>query len=591
MADKNTPNLPSGGRHILCVILLSVVGFAIYHPALSSTFHFDDRINIMNNPAIKDLSTFLHPGGNRYIAYLSFAIDYLLHGLDPFGYHLTNIIIHILNATCVYILVNLTFMTPALREWLQRTTPSPTAIALTSALLFLSHPVQTQAVTYISQRFTSLATLFYLLSLISYIKARSANAVIKPLYILSILSAILAMKTKEISLTLPFTVLLYEYTFIARGFKRGLIHSIPFFLLLPMIPLELLTGDGDGDVWERMRTQQIRDLQTLPWNVYLVTQIRVIVTYLRLLIFPAWQNLDYDYPIFTSVLDMEVLLSLILISSLLVLGIYIFRRARRKGDGYGILVFWGIAWFFITLSVESLVPIQDVINEHRLYLPSVGMVVAFCGVLNHGLQRAGLTTFWQGLVVALLVFILGVTAWKRNLVWKDELTLWSDVVAKSPHKARGYNNLGLAYADRGRMDDAIEAFRRAIELEPDHARAHNNLGLAYYRKGRRDRALSEYTLALRLDPELPEAHFNLANLYLATGRIDEAIEEYRTALRLKPAYPKAHNNLGNAYARAGRLDDAIEEYKKALSLDKDLAEARYNLELLRTRKGLTDTGD
>jgi hypothetical protein len=379
-------------KPILHILLIIVFAFLAYAQTLSVPFHFDDGPNIEENTYIRDLGNFGWPLGSdrvsenpalktRYIGYLTFALNYAVHGLDVRGYHVINIIIHILNGLLVYWFVLLIFQTPHFsgtpKGKDQGKRGEVFIMALFAALLFSVHPVQTQAVTYIVQRFASLATLFYLLSVVLYANARivlttqgRAKRKTKAFiwYILCLLSAVFAMKTKEMAFTLPFVIITYEIVFFTGAWRKRIAYLIPVFLTALIVPIGLVgvgkpIGEIIGDVSEVTRLQTALSR----WD-YLFTEMRVVVTYIRLLFVPVHQNLDYDYPVYHSFFDTAVLLSCIVLVSIVCLVLYIFYRYRDIEQRTRILVL-GLMWFFITLSVESsIIPIKDVIFEHRVYL-------------------------------------------------------------------------------------------------------------------------------------------------------------------------------------------------------------------------------
>jgi hypothetical protein len=458
------------------LLIISATALLIYSNTLDGPFLLDDHAYILKNPEVQDLGNFLDISGTRYITFLSFALNYVAGGYDTFGYHLTNLIIHAINGLLLWWLVLLTFKTPAM-ERSGIGTQEKYFIALGSALLFVSHPIQIQAVTYITQRFASLATLFYLLSVVLFVKWRSSSGSPNPraraaIYILSVLTAVLAMKTKEISFTLPFIIILYEHTFFKRTDKpepsprrRKLIsHLTPFILTLLILPLtlflpELSLGGNGYTIEKHLRIDLIRDLTTIPTYDYLITQFRVIMTYLRLLIFPANQHMNYDYPVFHSIFASEVFLSFLFLSTLLGSAVYLFIRSGKTKNGYGLLVSVGVLWFFITLSVESSIfSINGVITEHRLYLPSVGMMLAFTASLSFIFDSAGkrFNREWlknRGVwtVVFVIVVVFSVAGHMRNKVWGDEFTFWRDEANKSPNRSNVHINLGNVYNRTGWM--------------------------------------------------------------------------------------------------------------------------------------------
>ncbi|KAF0146227.1 MAG: hypothetical protein FD156_254 [Nitrospirae bacterium] len=641
-------------KRIFHILLIIVVGFLVYSNTFNVPFHFDDRNNIVENYKLRDLSNSWPPSGSRWVGFLTFALNYYFGGLNTIGYHIANLVIHIFNAILIYWLVVLTLRVVKYQRVIvseyQSSEVSDTMIlghsdtslvALFSALLFVAHPIQTQAVTYIVQRFTSLAAMFYLLSLVMYIKFRNQSerpsaetrigqsaissqqklpAARYTLYAVSLISAVLAMKTKEIAFTLPIIVALYEFMFFGNnqfvipvktgiqdknemdscfrrnnrmegGYKR-LLYLIPFLLTLLVIPLSLIgidkpIGDAIGEI--REAAQETEAISR--WG-YLLTQFRVIVTYIRLLFLPINQNLDYDYPIYHSFSNPQVFLSFLFLLSICGLGVYLFYRSRHnltatsftnppsppfdKGGMGGFpdfrLISFGIFWFFITLSVESsIIPIRDVIFEHRLYLPIIGIIIVFVSatfyILQAMIQNPRRSLIACCSLLATAVIVLSIAAYQRNIVWQDEMSLWEDVVRKSPQKARGHNNLGIAYKDKGLTDKAIEHYQIALRINPDYVEAYNNLGAAYYNKGLTDMAIEHYQIALRINPNYAEAYNNLGAAYYNKSLTDKGIEHYQIALKLYPDYADAHYNLGVTYEIRGLLDKAIKEYQIALRLN------------------------
>ena len=387
------------------LVLTALLGLIAYSNTFNAPFLWDEQVYISENPIIRDLSYFTDLSKaegfeqysavkNRYIGYLTFALNYKFGGLDVRGYHVVNIAIHILNAMLVYFLATLTFKTPFLKDSsIKEKSP---LIALFSALLFVSHPIQTEAVTYIFQRLASLMAFFYLLSLVLYIKwrlssschsglsgislkkdSRQAGATAKRcgFYLLSLLSAVLAMKTKENAFTLPVMIALYEFFFFNGFVKKRTLYLVPFLLTMLIIPLALIGTDKPiGEIIGGLASLPGGGGEVSRWD-YLFTQFRVIATYIRLLFLPIDQNIDYDYPMYHSFFDVPVMLSFLFQVSLFSLAVYLLYRSKNKPELR--LISFGILWFFITLSVESsIIPIPMVINEYRVYLPSVGALSA-----------------------------------------------------------------------------------------------------------------------------------------------------------------------------------------------------------------------
>ena len=583
------------------ILLISVIGLIVYSNTFHSAFYYDDVPLIAENNTIKALNNFWPPSGSRYIGMLTFALNYKFHGLAVTGYHIVNLTVHLLNAVLVYFLVLLTLKTPALSQSAAGASRYSSLIPMFSALLFVSHPVQTQAVTYIVQRFTSLATFFYLLSLVCYIKSRlsSSNASRFTFYAFALISAVLAMKTKEISFTLPFVIVLYEIFFFRSpapdpDMKR-LFYLLPFLLTLLIIPLGL-TGQG-GHIGEIIGEagEAARETEAISRSSYLFTQFRVIVTYIRLLFLPVNQVLYYDYPVSHSLFKPEVFLSFLFLICIFCLGVYLYRRSRSTSILLRLASF-GIFWFFITLSVESsIIPIRDVIYEHRIYLPGIGIVIAFISAVFHCVLRVTASRkvspaghYGPFFLLSIIIVILSFSTYKRNAVWKDGISLWEDVIKKSPANERGYHNLGVAYLDKGLSDKALEYFRTALRINPDFAEAHYNLGNVYLEKGLFDEAVEHYLSSIKINPEYFKAHYNLGNAHLKKGLFDKAIENFQMALRLKPDFAETYANLGNAYKNKGMIDTAIENYQAALKINPGLSVAHNNLGNIYKNKGEAD---
>jgi len=407
-------------------------------------------------------------------------------------------------------------------------------------------------------------------------------------YAASLTSAVLAMKTKEISFTLPVVITLYELMFFKAETKKKMLYLFPLMLTMLIIPLSLIDiskplGDVIGDVSHAARMQA----QITRWE-YLFTEFRVIVTYVRLLFMPVNQNLDYDYPIFLSFLSQSVFLSLLFLLSILILGIYLFYRYRKTAS-HVILVSFGIFWFFIALSVESsVVPIADVIFEHRLYLPSVGFFIALITSIfwARNTIRTTMSVAGKAVVPILtgIVFILSGSTYIRNGVWTDRIGFWEDVVRKSPEKARPHTVLAIAYSEKGRFSEAIREDQTAIRLDPDYAYAHINLGAIYGSLGRFEEAIGEFQAALKLNPDHVEARNNLGVAYYRQGRFNEAEGELLAAIKLSPKRADTHMNLGALYAAQGRFEEAIKETATAVRLNPGYVEARRNLEALHDKR-------
>ena len=567
---------------LTCIVLI----FILYFNTLSASFHLDDRTSIVENEAIQDIKNvkaIWDFSPTRFVTYSTFAVNYNFGQLTVTGYHIVNIVIHFFSVLLVWWFTLLTLSTPLIKD--TSIASHKQLIAFFSALLFAVHPVQTQAVTYIVQRLASLSTLLYLLSLCLYINGRLAQDkgsnrnMAWGFYTGSAVTAAIGMFTKETVFTLPLTIALYEFLFfkLKRNIKWK--YFIGIILLLIIIP-------GTIYLTKSIDFNQLRAVQEGPEGAilispgqYLFTQFRVLTTYLRLLFFPINQNLDYYYPVSQSFLEPSTLSSFCFLVLIIAGSIMLYPRHR--------LLTFSILWFFITLIPESsIIPIRDVIFEHRLYLPMVGfsvfVVTLICYLFCDKYPRA--------VFVILIAMVIGLSTltYARNRVWDNELTLWNDTVKKSPDKERPYINRGFAYAQKGEFDQATADFDQALKINQNSAMAYYNRGLALYYKGNYDKSIADYTLAIRIYPNYWQAYYNRGLSYFTIGAFDSAIADYTQVITLKPRNYDAHYNRGVAYGKKGEYDKALDDFDQAEPLKSKNVELYYNRGLIYYLKGEFD---
>lgn len=600
---------------IALTMLFTVIGLVLYSQViLKGPFLFDDVEYVVDNPIITDIPSIIGMSDPRQFGYLTFALNYAVGGEDPRGYHLINVLVHVVNGLLVYALVGAVL---AALHGSRELPPAFRPAAFLVALVFLVHPVQTQAVSYITQRFTSLATMFYLLAVWCYLAARGRLEAGGPsrrayvLYAVSLASAVLAMRTKEIAFTIPFALLLLEALALgpSRYGRRRYLYLIPFGAVSVVIPLALLVPDWgvlghSTGIAEVTRSEKLNDLTSRPALPYLFTQLRVIIIYLRTLLLPAGLRVVYDLPVSYSFFEARVLASFLALVLFAGGGIALWvRGSASREDADASLArraaALGIFWFFLTLSVESsIVPIKDLIFEHRVYLPSAGFLLAAVILLLHGAGRLvppASRLGAAGAIVLLIALPLAVGTFVRNDVWTDEVKLWDDVVAKSPDKPIGYNNRGMAFAKRGDyelalkdLDETISRFPKSstemakwenADMNPGNmSKTYLGRGDVHIVLGNTDLAREDYRTARRLTsmPVDVDDRLVLADRYAKRGAHKHAIEEYNRILEWEPEHIEAMNDRANAYSYLGRYQEAINDLTKVIALDPNYVLAYHN---------------
>ena len=553
--------------------LIVIAGLAAYHNCFAGPFILDDAFSIAKNPRIRHLWPIwdaLTPSasslvGGRPVVSLSLALNYALGGLTVWGYHAFNLAIHILAGLTLYGVVRRTLLLPRLREQLGS---SAMRLALAVAVLWTVHPLQTEAVTYISERCELLMGLFYLLTLYGFIRgadSRRAGAWVA----LSVVACFLGMASKEVMVTAPAMVLLYDRTFISRSFREAWTRHWRLYLWLAGSWLWL------GYLMMGLHYRGVGFGLRVPWWAYALTESRAVVYYLCLALWP--HPLVFDYGDNIAIWHVTQAAPYALILAALGAGVLLELR-RRPAIG-----FVG-AWLFIILApTSSVVPISgQPMAEHRMYLPLAAVATLVVMGVNALMGRRS-TAVFLGLAVG-----LGLLTSQRNEDYRTELSIWADTLAKRPDNSRAHCNLGIALQHAGKTTEAIAEYEQAERIEPNLAEVHYNLGDALAQAGKLDTAVPQLEQALRIQPDYAEAHFDLGLAFLQQGKLDEGIRHLEEAARIRPDYPEAHNDLGWALLQAGRTQEAVEQCEQALRSQPDYAEAHNNLGLALERVGRAD---
>ena len=541
----------------LATVVIAIGAFVAYLETFSAPFIFDDLPGIVSNPTIRQLwpiGDVLFPRQasgtgvvGRPIVNLSLAINHALGGLDPWGYHLVNFLVHVAAGVLLFAILRHTLTGKRSDERLRA---AAVPIALAGAVLWVVHPIQTESVTCVIQRTESMVGAFYLLTLFAFVRATDSPAHSHRRWaVIAVAACLLGMATKEVMVTAPVVVLLYDRTFVAGSFRaawqrHGRLHLALFATWLPLLWL-VVQGGGRGGTAGFSLGLGVGD--------YLLTQCRAIVLYLKLALWPDPLVLDYGMPVvrrFGDVWPQAALLGVLALATLIAL----FR--------WPVMGFVG-AWFFLTLAPSSsVVPLAtQTIAEHRMYLP----LAASSALLAIGTSAMGGRRGVWGLVGLALAW--GALTLRRNADYESALTIWADTIAKVPENARARYNYANALTAAGRSSDAVAQYEQAIAREPRYAAAHYNLGGALLQIGRTDDAIAHYQAALRLEPDAVDTHVNLAAALVRAGRMPEAVAEYEKASRLGLLAAEEQLRFGRALAEVGRLDDALAHLNEAVRLN------------------------
>ena len=569
------------GTIALALVLVGAC-LAVYAGSFQVPFIFDDLTSIPENPHIRSLwplsRALTAPDyttiAGRPLACLSLAVNYALGGLNVFGYHAVNLALHIGCALALWALLRLTFASPPMGETFRR---HAEGLAAAAALVWAVHPLATEAVVYVVQRTELLAACFYLLTLLFFVLAtKSARA--GAFQAASVAACALGMLSKEIVVSAPIAVWLYDAIFVSGSFgaalrkRRGYYAALAATWLLLATLLTRTGGTIEG-------TGLDLELGLTPWE-YLLTQSRVVLHYLRLAVWPHPLKLYYDWAAIRAVGEAwPYLLVIVPLAAATA-----WAALKRTPAGFA-----GALFFMVLAPSSSIVPVPtELVGERRMYLPLAAVVALLTSMVLVLLRRAGLAerAVVPVALTTLVAAILGITTVARVRDYRTEESIWRDTAAKSPRSALVRNNLGRALAAQGRIDEAIAEYREGLRIDPRHAATRSKLGNALADQGRFEEAATEYAAALQEDPGDHKTHNNFARALLRLGRVEEGVQHLETAARLRPDYGLARYNLANVLIRLARVPQAIPHLEAVIALpDEDAglrARAARDLDAVRS---------
>jgi len=546
-------------KTIFSISLILIITFAAFFPCLKNGFvNWDDDRYIIENPVIQGLSAYnikqiftsSFVGNYQPVTMLSYLFEYGFFKLDPFGYHLTNLILHLLNCLLIFWLIYM----------LSRRIP----VALMTAILFGIHPLHVESVAWISERKDVLYALFFLAAVICYCYYLRDKET-RRYYYLSLALFVLSLLSKAMAITLPVILLLIDYYLRRKRDKSLFMDKIPFFILSFVFgAIALVSQYSIGAV---------RDESSFSFlNIIAVSGYSVIF-YLNKIFMPVELSCLYPPP---RQEDFFLLLLPCVIFIILLTAVILSAKYTRK-------IIFGSGFFLITiLPVLQFIPIgETVVADRYSYIPSLGIFY----ILAEGLfwlysRKMKYPRFFQCVILALLIWIAGFLmslTWQRCLVWKDSLSLWSDVLKKYPDSATAYNNRGAGYLTKKEYAKAYDDLMTALKINQNYHEAYFNLGILYNSRGDYGEAIKLINKTLQMDPGYLKAYDMLAVIYGSRGKHSEVITICKKAIQIKRDHAQAYINLCGAYGNLGNFQEAIVYGKKAVAFSPGSALAHMNL--------------
>lgn len=546
-------------------VLPVCITFIVYLPALQNGFvNWDDNLYVYENQNIRALNldsfrwvlTAVVAGHWHPLTMISYAFDYAVWGLDPFGYHLTNVILHALNTFLVFVL------TVRLIEYrgISSFIPNPSSLipAFVTALLFGIHPLHVESVAWISERKDVLCAFFYLLGLISYISYISAKSLRS--YVLSLLFFVLALMSKPMAVSLPVVLLIVDWFPLKRlNVKTASIEKIPFFALSLLFSLIAVSAQGSA----------VMTLEEYPLASRVAVALRSFIFYLFDTIFPYNLAPFYPYPTGSKILSLEYIGYSILF---IVIAIFCVRNMKRNKP-----VAAALFYYVITLApVIGIVKVGDIAAADRyMYLPSLGPFL----LIGIGTAHYFAPTFRKAawiIIPGIILCLFVVMTVSQITIWRDSISLWSHEISIFPDVSLPYYNRGVAYSDLRKYEKALSDLGKAVEINPDYMEAYNNLCYIHNELGNYSLALQECGRAIEFDPKFAKAFDNRGNAFRGLGNYMEALDNYNRAIGLDPENAKAYNNRGAVYSALGKYQQALNDFSMAIRLMPSYAEAYNN---------------
>lgn len=547
-------------KYILTVAFLILSTVVVYYPSLKVPFLLDDYGKIIVNPDIKSVShlpsRLIYPYGrplnfhrndpSRPLTYLTLTLNYAFSQLNPYGYHVINIAIHMAVVFLVYLLGLLLFRRRGIMDF---------APPFFAALLFAVLPINVNVVSYVMGRAASLATIFYAAAVILFILWRQN---VKWSIALSVLMFVPALAANQLAVTLPAIIWLTDFCFFREATNKK-VHIVYWGILGFYLALRVAYFGRMGDLEAIVPVFHTRE--------YILTEWVVLWKYAGMVFVPKGLSFEHLYGPITRFSDphLEIATGLY---AVLCIG---FLRGLKKSWAITSFILFGVVWFLITLSpTSSVLATTATMAENRVYLPAIGLCVIAPFIMYWLLDQLKLEQFRTPLfltIFGIYITLLGHVTFQRNMLYQNPMEIWKDVIQRYPDHARAHQNLAVLYLNQKQYNQAIEECKNALATAPGNLDVRNNLAAAYYDLGRYKDSLETYKEIINENPNYAAAYNNIGLVDEQLGNVDEAMGAYQKAVALNPILLEPYNNLGNIYLQKGRIHNAIDMYQSALKID------------------------
>jgi len=545
---RSIPDKTENWKIYLALAIILVISALIYLPVLDNNLlAWDDDGYIKDNPLVytinlKEIFSQYIMGNYHPLTILTLAIEYKFFGLDPVGYHTVNLLLHVLNVVLVFYAIFL------LSE--------KNSVALIAAFLFGVHPLHVESVAWAAELKDLLYTFFFLASWIFYMKYLKEFQ--KKFIVLALLLFLLSLLSKAMAASLPAVLILTDYFKGRKINLKSLLDKVPFFILAIILGIVAVMAQKSSDA--------IQDIATYSFFQRIVFACYGFISYLIKLVLPTNLMAYYPYPVGGNIPIQFYSYTLILL--LLFGSVFYSLRFSKK-------IFFGIGFFAVTVFlVLQLLPVGGAIMADRYsYIPSIGIFY---------LAGEGFNLLWnrkmKGISLALLsafTVFFSVKTYAISKVWFNDLSLWNDVIEKNQTVSKAYYNRGTFYLKDNKVQQALDDYKKTLEITPNYTEAYVNRGNILRDNKRIEEALTDYNKAVEIKPNFAIAYFNRGTLFMNEKRNEEAMKDFDKAIELKPSYHQAYHNRGNVFTNEKKYEEAINNYSKAIELKADYSISYY----------------